>query len=271
MIKSLWPLVLPLLIYWNASACAQQTDLDPSIAKWEKDITKLEELDLTEPKTAQSVLYYGSSSIRRWATIADDMAPWPAIRRGYGGAKLPDVIHYAPRIVAPHIGTENPNRCRAIVLFVANDITGKNKDAAPKEVGNRFARLHEWVRKQDPTVPIFWIEVTPTEKRWAQWPQISEATKQIAKVIDTDPNTHLIPTAGAYLGLDGEPRAELFVDDQLHLSKSGYQLWASLIKAQLHAELGAAKAWKNPKSELKKPSEPVIENPSELSIPSRKE
>ena len=254
MLKSIWPLVLILLISWATLASAQEPDLDPSIAKWEKDVAQLELLDRDQPKTKGSVLYYGSSSIRRWKTIADDMAPWPAIRRGYGGAKLPDTIHYAPRIVGPHIGLANPNRCRAVVLFVANDITGKDTDATPEEVANRFTRLHNLIRQQDPTVPVFWIEVTPTEKRWAQWPKIAEATKLIGQIIDTDKNTHLIATAGAYLGADGQPRAEFFVEDRLHLSESGYQLWAGLIKAKLHAELGAAKPWEKPAPEVDKPT-----------------
>ena len=35
------------------------------------------------------------------------------------------------------------------------------------------------------------------------------------------------------------PRPELFRRDQLHLTPDGYQQWAILIKAQLHAKLGA--------------------------------
>ena len=260
MIKSFWPLILILLICWNVSANAQETELDSSIAKWEKDIAKLEQLELAQPKVAQSILYYGSSSIRRWATIADDMAPWPAIRRGYGGAKLPDAIHYASRIIGPHVGVENPNRCHAVVLFVANDITGDQSDATPEEVAKRFTRLHQWIRLQDPTVPVFWIEVTPTQNRWSQWPKIADATQRIAEVIEDDKNTHLIVTAGAYLGLDGRPRAELFVKDQLHMSESGYQLWASLIKAQLHSKLGAVKPWEKPTPKLDKPSGSAMPN-----------
>ena len=253
--KYLWSLILLLSTCWGAPAFAQETNLNASIAKWEKEVAKLETLDLTQPKTDQSIVFYGSSSIRRWKTIADDMAPWPVIRRGYGGAKLPDIIHYAPRLLGPYVGVENPNRCRALVLFVANDIAGTKSDATPEEVANRFARLHQWIRHQDPTVPVFWIEVTPTRKRWAQWPKIAEATKRVAQVIDTDENAHLIATAGAYLGLDGQPRAKLFANDRLHLSESGYHLWASLIKAQLHSKLGAAKPWEKATPDSDQPSE----------------
>ncbi len=217
-----------------------QQSLDPAIAKWEDAIVKLQQQQESET-VENGIVYYGSSSIRRWNSLADDMAPWPAIQRGYGGAKLPDISHYAPRILGPHLGQQNSRRCRAIVLFVGNDISGnKEADASPEEVGARFSRLHRWIRQQDPTLPVFWIEVTPTNRRWAVWPEIQAATQQVRSVLDRDPYAYFIPTAGAYLGRDGKPRAELFVEDQLHLNEAGYQLWSALIKTQLFLRLGDA-------------------------------
>jgi hypothetical protein len=210
-----------------------------SIAKWETDIAKFETLTQTEPIVDDAILYYGSSSIRRWNSLTEDMAPWPAIQRGYGGAKLPDIIHYAPRVLKPFLGETNPKRCKAIVLFVANDIVGKESDATPEEVTELFTKLHKWIRSHDGTLPIFWIEVTPTPSRWKAWPKILASTKQIEAIVDTDKNSHIVLTAGAYLGLDGRPRADLFVDDRLHLSGSGYHQWSLLIKSQLYANLAA--------------------------------
>ena len=57
------------------------------------------------------------------------MAPYPVIQRGYGGARLSDFAVYADRIISPH-------PCRAIVLFVANDITGSKSDKSPREVAS---------------------------------------------------------------------------------------------------------------------------------------
>ena len=48
--------------------------------------------------------------------LEKDMAPYSVIQRGFGGSKLSDFAVYADRIFAPH-------PCKAIVLFVANDIT----------------------------------------------------------------------------------------------------------------------------------------------------
>lgn len=217
----------------------QESMLDPGIAKWENAIKKLEQRNQTDAAVDRGIVYYGSSSIRRWENVPSDMAPWPAINRGYGGAKLPDIIHYAPRVIGPHLGQSNPKRCRAIVLFVGNDISGKETDVSPEEVASRFCRLLNWIRQQDATVPVFWIEVTPTNSRWDVWPAIESATKRISKLIECDANAHLIATAGAFLGQDGRPRSELFVKDELHLNEDGYKQWAILIKAQLHSKLGA--------------------------------
>lgn len=211
------------------------------IAKWEDAIVNLEERDQAEGTVENGIVFYGSSSIRFWRSIADDMAPWQTIQRGYGGATLSDIIHYAPRVIGPHLGDSNPRRCKALVVFVANDIVGRETDKSPEEVADLFSKLHQWIREQDPQVPVFWIEVTPTNSRWDVWEKIEEGTKQISKIIDNDPNSHLISTAGAFLGVDGRPRPELFIKDQLHLNADGYKQWAILVKSQLHANLGAAK------------------------------
>ncbi len=248
--RNLSALIFLLFVSPTTPTHAQETVVAPSYAKWEKDIAGLEERNLTDSKVDRPVLFCGSSSIRLWESLVTDMSPWPSIGRGFGGAKLPDVIHYAPRIIGPHLGATNPNRCRAVVIFVANDIAGKDNDITPTEVADRFGRLHLWIRQQDSAIPVFWIEVTPTEKRWAVWPKIADATRQISQIIDADENTHLIATAGAFLGVDGRPRPDLFIDDMLHLSAAGYQLWAGLIKTQLHLKLGAIKPWQKPNPKL---------------------
>ena len=38
------------------------------------------------------------------------------------------------------------------------------------------------------------------------------------------------------LGRSGEPRPELFVDDQLHMNEKGYRIWRDVIGAYLSRE-----------------------------------
>ena len=112
-------LFLILLFFIACSPVKKYQDL-PEVKAWENDIHKFEQLDKSEKYSEDAILFAGSSSIRLWTTLETDMAPYPVIQRGYGGAKLSDFAVYADRIFAPH-------PCRAIVIFIANDITGSDQ------------------------------------------------------------------------------------------------------------------------------------------------
>ena len=54
---------------------------DPLV--WASDIETFAERGVGEP---ESLLFVGSSSIRFWGELAQDMAPIPVIKRGFGGS-----------------------------------------------------------------------------------------------------------------------------------------------------------------------------------------
>jgi hypothetical protein len=209
----------------------------PSIAQstvtdvWEKDIRKFEHLDSTETYPANAVLFAGSSSIRLWSTLAGDMAPYPVIQRGYGGARLSDFSVFAGRIIYPH-------PCRAIVLFVANDITGSETDKTPEEVRDLFLGVLDTIREKFPDTPVFWIAITPTGLRWKAWPQIKKANILIQKACKRKNHTYFISTKSYFLNPSGLPKDELFREDRLHLNEEGYKVWTSVIRKELERVIG---------------------------------
>jgi glycerophosphoryl diester phosphodiesterase len=198
----------------------------PEVQAWEDEIIRFEELDRTEDYPENSVLFTGSSSIRLWKTLAEDMAPYPVIQRGFGGSKLQDFMVYTKRIVSPH-------QCSAIVIFIANDITGGKNDRTPEEVASMFSYMLKTIRKSHPHTPVFWISVTPTPSRWKAWPQISEAGSIINEISDRQKNTYYIRTDTAFLDKEGLPVKDYFVSDMLHLNPEGYKLWNRIIKNEI--------------------------------------
>ena len=105
-IAAIWPVYV---VYRELEKASSE---DPLV--WEKDIARLEQVAIAEPG---AVLFVGSSSIRLWPSLPEDMAPLDAVQRGFGGAKINDVIFYADRLFA----AEAP---AAIVIFVGtNDIS----------------------------------------------------------------------------------------------------------------------------------------------------
>ena len=61
------------------------------------------------------LLFIGSSSIRRWVSLAEDMAPYSSINRGYGGAHYYDLIHYIDRLIE---GKKNRQRPLLFLLLM---------------------------------------------------------------------------------------------------------------------------------------------------------
>lgn len=203
---------------------------DKDVLAWEKDIKAFEKLDAEQPDPQNAILFTGSSSIRLWDNIHEDLKPYEVIQRGYGGAHFDDLAVYAKRIIYPH----NP---QAVVVFVANDITGGNNDKEPKEVLNLYQYVVKQTRKKLPNEKIFFVQITPTNSRWKVWDKTTEVNNLIKSYSATDPNLFYIETADAFLGADGKPNANLFRDDQLHLNLDGYKIWSRIILENLNKAL----------------------------------
>ncbi|NND98420.1 MAG: hypothetical protein HKN47_13950 [Pirellulaceae bacterium] len=199
---------------------------EAAIKKWDKAISELETQDQAEADPDDAVLFIGSSSIRRWETMAQDMTPFRTIRRGYGGAKFTDMAVFVDRLVQPH-------RYRALVMFVGNGVTGTPDDHTPDQIEALARHIVATSHAHQVGVPVFLIEITPCEKRFAAWHKIRVVNARLREVALSTPDTYFIPTASHFLRPDGTPRGELFVDDKLHLNEAGYDLWSILIRARL--------------------------------------
>jgi hypothetical protein len=231
-------LACPMLAYIVAPLPAQDSKIvepyrEAALERWEKDIQALEALDKEETDPEDAILFIGSSSIRRWKTIQEDMKPWPVIRRGYGGAKFSDLAVFVDRLVSPH-------DVRAIAVFVANDISGKEKDKSPEEVRDLYDYVVKRIKKIHPQAHVFCIAITPTSSRFKAWPEIQRLNKLLEMYSQQDEHLHFISTEKEYLGGDGKPMDELFVGDLLHLNDKGYGVWAEIIKSHLTKVLGTS-------------------------------
>jgi hypothetical protein len=197
---------------------------------WEKDILKFEQLDKSENDPANAILFAGSSSIRLWSTLKEDVTPYPVIQRGFGGSRFSDLAVFAKRIIYPH-------HFRALVIFVANDITGSANDKSPEEVVQLFRNIVATVRKKYADQPILLLEITPTKSRWTVWTIVKHTNQLLKDACGKMHNTYFIETASAYLNKDGEPRDELFLKDMLHQNRDGYIIWGDLVKKKLDGVL----------------------------------
>ncbi len=208
----------------SQTPATQSAANERAFARWEKSIAAYEAMDRTQPPPKGGVLFMGSSTIRRWTTLAEDFPQHQVINRGFGGSQIADSTHFAERILFPY-------EPRMIVLRAGgNDIhAGKT----PEEVFADYKAFVAKVHARLPKTKIVYISTCPTPSRWTEW----DATKKLNRLIEK--HTHwrsylkYIETADMTLGADGQPREDRFVADRLHLNPEGYRLLADRVRPWL--------------------------------------
>ena len=191
-------------------------------APFRDEIVNFAEQDRVTPPPACPVLFVGSSSIRLWASLAEDMAPLPVINRGFGGSKISEVNSYFDRIVTPY-------RPRAIVFYAGEN----NLDAGetPTAVAEQFRQFLEMKRQRLGKTPVFYISAKPSKLRFAQLARQTQLNDDVRALAASSSDLTYIDVVGPML-LNGQPR-DIYVEDGLHMSPAGYAIWRGLVREAL--------------------------------------
>jgi lysophospholipase L1-like esterase len=189
-------------------------------------IAAFEAFDKVNPPKPGAVLFVGSSTLKRWLTIAKYFPEVAVLNRGFGGARMSDVLYYADRIVIP---------CKARhILVVAgdNDLAGK---ATAADVLRDFKAFVAKVHAAQPETVVSFISIKPSPHRERIASKTAEANRIVEEYTKTDPKLGYVDITGTLLGADGKPDATLYEADGLHLNEEGYKRYAVPIKVRVSA------------------------------------
>jgi lysophospholipase L1-like esterase len=200
-----------------AMAVAQAADSDPS--RFAEAVGRFVEWDRQNSHPPDAVLFVGSSSVVRWQT-AERFPDLTVINRGFGGSHISDVNHFIEETVLRY----EPS----LIVFYAgnNDIAGGK---TPHQVLEDYQAFVGGVHQHSPVTPILFISIHPSPLRWTDWPEMNEANALIRTWSASNPGLHYVDVATPMLRDGREPSADLFVEDRLHLSEAGYDLWTPLV------------------------------------------
>jgi lysophospholipase L1-like esterase len=230
--RSSFALLLPVLVAllgglpgWNYLRAAEvATTNRPPRLDWEAAIQAFEATDQTNPPPTKAVLLIGSSSIRKWTNAPAQFPTHQLINRGFGGSHLSDSVAFVGRIVIPY-------QPRLILLYAGDNDLAAGK--SPEQVCADFKAFVAKVQTALPETRIAFIAIKPSPSRMEFIQPIKTANRLIQEFIANNPKLVYVDVFTPMLGEDGQPRAELFVSDQLHLSDAGYKLWAGIVKPVL--------------------------------------
>jgi lysophospholipase L1-like esterase len=189
--------------------------------RFDEEIQNMEKADSMRTIQENEVLFTGSSSIRMWKTLSEDFDPIPGINRGFGGSTLPEVIHYADRIIFNY-------QPKLMVLYCGeNDIAD---GASPEQVLASFKTLDEMIRSKLPETKMIYISMKPSVARWELWSDYTTGNEMIRKYIETKEDRFYLDCSAVMLLENGEPDPSIFIEDNLHMNAKGYKGWTALVK-----------------------------------------
>jgi len=215
---------LPRLALLLVSLVAGIPLLSAAPEKWAAEIEKYTQADTLKAPAQGGVVFVGSSSIRRWSTLATDFPGITLLNRGFGGSELPDSVFYVDRIVIPYAP-------RLVVVYAGeNDLqAGKT----PESVLAAFQAFHAKVHAALPKTKIIFLAIKESPSRAKIREKVLLANKLVAADCAKDPRLTFVDVATPMLDAQGQTRPELFIADQLHLKPDGYVIWTKVLAPYL--------------------------------------
>jgi lysophospholipase L1-like esterase len=204
--------------------CAGATLVAQELPHFQKEVNALVAGDSLVNKK-KLILFTGSSSIRLWKELKTDFPKKNVLNRGFGGSDMADLLFHA----TPLIINYKPS---VIVIYEGdNDISaGKT----PEEILADAEKIVTLIRLQlSPNVKIIFISAKPSVARWQLKTKYEEYNRQLKQWTATKKNVLYADVWTPMLDTSGEVRKDLFIEDNLHMNRTGYEIWKKVIAPYL--------------------------------------
>jgi hypothetical protein len=174
------------------------------------------------------VLLVGSSTFKRWTNAVEDLSPLPVTNRAFGGSQTSHQLMFFEQVVPPC-------RPQLIVWYCgSNDIKGK-KD--PHSVLQRTEQWLDKVMKYDSSIQVLLVSIhrCPQKRKDGQIEGVDAVNQGYQILAQKREGVFYVDVNPALESVTGESKAELYLEDGLHLNPSGYEKMATLVKRAIQS------------------------------------
>ena len=176
------------------------------------------------PGPSRAVVGVGSSSIRFWSTsdrFVKAFDPLTTINRGFGGSVMNDVAYF----LDPAVLDLEP---RAVMIYEGdNDIA---RGVSPAKIVISLQGIIEQLHFRDPEIRVYVFSIKPSLARMSLWASMQAVNQSFKSLAEGNDCVFYLDVATAMLNDNGRPEPDLFIDDGLHLSAAGYDVWQQVVR-----------------------------------------
>lgn len=168
----------------------------------------------------ESVVFTGSSSIRMWADLATDFPNHKVVNAGFGGSQAVDLLHYVDELVLAY-------RPKYVFIYEGdNDISSGKETEVIMETLNLIVTE---IKLALPETEIILIGAKPSISRWELVDKYKDLNTEMVKYSTVTEGVQYADVWTGMLGADKKPLPDIFLEDNLHMKRKGYEIWAKEI------------------------------------------
>lgn len=208
-------------------------DVRIAVNKFKSQVAEYEE----QPIKEGLIMFYGDSGFTRWSeahgntNLTDDIrkkdGSIAAVCHGLGGSNADQLLYWYPRMVRPW-------KPRALVLKVYNN--DRDRNYSPEEIVFLQSRIFEWARTDMPGIKMFVCDAQPILKDKDRIDTWYYHQKEYNELISAycekhDDVTMVWQSRNPELYVNSQDvgdytkiREDIFIEDQVHFNKTGYEI-----------------------------------------------
>lgn len=198
-------------------------DTMTKVEDWEKEIGDIQIRTRQFRHQQHLIAFYGSSTIRLWENMKEDLHPYHVINLGFGGSTYADCVYYFEQAFE-YLTPE------AVILYAGDNDLANHQDT--DEIVSNVETLILKLFQRYPGVKIGVIGIKPSLARKQLFHLLLDVNAKIKSLTEK----YHLQYADSYSALTRGaeiPARELYIEDELHLSMSGYQIWTNMVKQTL--------------------------------------
>ncbi|MEP0711367.1 GDSL-type esterase/lipase family protein [Algoriphagus sp.] len=166
-----------------------------------------------------SVVFTGSSSVRMWNNLQEQFPDVAIINSAFGGSRADQLLTHLDKTVLRF----EPSK--VFIYEGDNDInSGQEVSEIIKNLSELVARIHA----ANPNTIVNLIAAKPSPSRWDKKTSYLVLNDLMRQYATTHSNVNFVNVWDIMLDKSGKPKADIFLEDDLHMNKKGYELWKEI-------------------------------------------
>ncbi len=170
----------------------------------------------------------GDSLLGNWRTSQRDLEPRKTANRAIGGDVSRGLLYRFREDVL------DLNPSGIVLLIGGNDLSALQPT---DQTARNIARMLDAIQARDASLPVILCTLPPRDSTKApiKRSELVKLNTSIERLAETHQNVALLDLFPLFATADGQPRAELFTADRLHISAAGYKVLGDALNAKLES------------------------------------